>query len=127
MRRRDFIKGVAGLATAWPLVARAQQEKSQTIGYLSALSEAADRPRRAAFAQRLDELGWVDVRNVRIEYRWADGLVARANEVMPEFVRLSVLCRARRVASNLDQRFRASLPRISSAMLVRDRRTSNPE
>jgi putative ABC transport system substrate-binding protein len=90
MRRRDFIKVIAGSAAAWPLAARAQQEKSRTIGYVSALSEAADRPRRVAFAQRLDELGWVDGRNVRIEYRWADGLVARANEVMPELVRLSV-------------------------------------
>lgn len=75
----------------WPLAARAQQPaKVPTIGYLAALSEAVDRPRRAAFAQRLAELGWVEGRSVKIEYRWADGAVARATEIAPEFVHLPV-------------------------------------
>jgi putative tryptophan/tyrosine transport system substrate-binding protein len=89
IRRREFIT-LFGSAATWPLAARAQQQKLPIIGYLSPLSEASDRPRRAAFARRLDELGWVDTRNVRIEYHWADGLVARANELMPDFVRLPV-------------------------------------
>ena len=90
MNRRDVLTLLGG-ASAWPLAARAQiTGKVPTIGYLAALSEAADRPRRTAFARRLGELGWVDGRSVRIEYRWADGLVARASEIAPEFVRLPV-------------------------------------
>jgi ABC-type uncharacterized transport system substrate-binding protein len=88
MQRRDFITLLGGAVAAWPFTAGAQQaSKLPTIGYLGASSEAADRPRRNAFAQRLAELGWVDGRNVKIEYRWADGLVERAGEIAPEFVR----------------------------------------
>lgn len=80
-----------GAALTWPLVATAQQAgKLPTIGYLSPNSEAADRPRRAAFVQRLVELGWVEASSVRIEYRWADGVIERAIEIAPELVRLKV-------------------------------------
>jgi putative ABC transport system substrate-binding protein len=91
MRRRDFIPLVGGGA-AWPLVARAQQPagKVTAIGYLAAQSEATDRPRRAAFVRRLGELGWVEGRGLRIEYRWADGAVERAAEIAPELVRMPV-------------------------------------
>jgi putative ABC transport system substrate-binding protein len=89
--RRQFISALGGSTLAWPLAARAQQAgKVPIIGYLAALSEAADRPRRAAFAKRLAELGWNEGRSVLIEYRWADGAVARAAEIAPEFVRLPV-------------------------------------
>jgi putative ABC transport system substrate-binding protein len=92
MRRRDFIALLSGgAALTCPLVASAQQAgKLPTIGYLSPNSEAADRPRRAAFAQRLGELGWVEGSSVRIEYRWADGVIERAIEIAPELVRLKV-------------------------------------
>jgi putative ABC transport system substrate-binding protein len=92
MRRRDFMALLSGgAALTWPLVASAQQAgKLPTIGYLSPNSEAADRPRRAAFVQRLGELGWVEGSNVRIEYRWADGVIERAIEIAPELVRLKV-------------------------------------
>jgi putative tryptophan/tyrosine transport system substrate-binding protein len=90
MRRREFI-GLVGGAAALPLTAAAQQaEKLPTVGYLAANAEAADRPRRAAFAQRLAELGWVEGRTVRIEYRWADGAISHANEIARELVGLSV-------------------------------------
>jgi putative tryptophan/tyrosine transport system substrate-binding protein len=91
MRRRQFISLFGGAVAAWPLAARAQPAaKVPTIGYLAALSEAADRPRRAAFANRLAELDWVQGRSVLIEYRWADGAVARAVEIATEFVRTPV-------------------------------------
>jgi putative tryptophan/tyrosine transport system substrate-binding protein len=90
-RRRDFIELIGGIAAAWPLAAGAQQAgKLPTIGYLAALSEAPDRPRRAAFVRRLVDLSWVEGSNVRIEYRWADGATARATEIAAEFVRLNV-------------------------------------
>jgi putative tryptophan/tyrosine transport system substrate-binding protein len=89
--RRQFISALGGAIVAWPLPVTAQRaDKVPTIGYLASVSEAADRPRRAAFVQRLEELGWVEGRNVRIEYRWADASVETATEIAPEFVRLNV-------------------------------------
>jgi putative tryptophan/tyrosine transport system substrate-binding protein len=74
VRRREFIT-LGGAAAALPIAARAQQPaKMPTIGYLAALSEGADRPRRAAFVKRLGELGWTEGSNIRIDYRWADGI-----------------------------------------------------
>jgi hypothetical protein len=75
MRRRDFITMLGGAAT-WPLDARAQQpERMRQIGVLMSL--AADDPegqaRRAAFLQGLQELGWSEGRNFRIDYRWGTG------------------------------------------------------
>jgi ABC-type uncharacterized transport system substrate-binding protein len=74
MRRRDFITGIAGSAAAWPFAARAQQpERMRRIGVL--MASAADDPpaqaRIAAFLQGLQQLGWTDGRNVRIDTRWA--------------------------------------------------------
>jgi len=91
MRRRDFIRGIVGSATAWPLAARAQPAGSMpTIGYLAAISEAADRTRRAAFVKRLNELGWTEGHSIRIEYRWSDGVVSNAAAFATEFARLKV-------------------------------------
>jgi putative tryptophan/tyrosine transport system substrate-binding protein len=75
VRRREFITLLGG-AAAWPLVARAQQSgPMRRIGVLMYL--AADDPdspaRVAAFAQGLQELGWIDGRNIRIDYRWGAG------------------------------------------------------
>jgi putative ABC transport system substrate-binding protein len=90
MQRREFI-GLVGGAAAWPISVLAQNaEKAPTLGYLGAQSQAADLWRRSAFAQRLGELGWVDGRNAKIEYRWADGRFDRAAEIAAEFVRLQV-------------------------------------
>jgi putative tryptophan/tyrosine transport system substrate-binding protein len=90
MRRREFIALVGSVAVR-PLAARAQQPRSlPTIGYLAAISEAADRSRRAAFVKRLGELGWAEGRNVRIEYRWADGVLGNAAAIAAEFVRSKV-------------------------------------
>ena len=86
MRRRKFIALVGGAAAGWSLAVRAQQAgRPPTIGYLSANSEAADRSRRTAFVQRLGELGWVEGRNIRIDYRWADGVIDRAVEICDGF------------------------------------------
>ena len=74
MKRRDFIKAVAGTAAAWPLAARAQQpERMRRIGVLlPAASDDADyQARVGAFLQALALLGWTIGRNVRIDTRWA--------------------------------------------------------
>jgi putative ABC transport system substrate-binding protein len=90
VKRREFI-ALAGAAAAWVLPVRAQQaEKIPTIGFLSASTAAAEQARRAAFVQRLGELGWVEGRSVMIEYRAAEGVVERAGEIASEFTRLKV-------------------------------------
>jgi Fe2+ transport system protein FeoA len=82
MRRREFITLIGGAATAFPLAARAQRAgEVPTIGYLGPNVESVDRPRIAAFAQRLGELGWVEDRSVIIVHREAGGLVERAVEI----------------------------------------------
>ena len=84
MRRREFITLLGGAAAAWPLAARAQQgERMRRIGVL--MHAAADDPegqaRIAAFLQGLQQLGWTDGRNVRIDYRWARGRCRRHSQI----------------------------------------------
>ena len=72
MRRRDFVK-VAGLAAAWPLTARAQQAPIPVVGFINASSAQNFARQLAAFIKGLGESGYVDGRNVAVEYRWAEG------------------------------------------------------
>ena len=74
MRRRDFVKVIAGSTAAWPLAARAQQaDRLRRIGMLMAWAETDPevQPRMAAFMTTLRELGWDDGRNCRFEVRWS--------------------------------------------------------
>src|SRR5215510_4936887 len=88
MRRREFIKLVGGVAT-WPLAAGAQPlGKPPTIGLLLPNTVALDAPRVGALMRRLRELGWIEGRNIALEYRWAEGRTehladqAQAREVL---------------------------------------------
>jgi putative ABC transport system substrate-binding protein len=91
MRRREFITLLGGAVAAWPRATRAQQAgKLPTIGFLGASTPSAWRHWVAAFVQRLHELGWIEGRNVAIEYRWAEGRPERYVEIAAEFVRLEV-------------------------------------
>jgi putative tryptophan/tyrosine transport system substrate-binding protein len=90
VRRREFI-GLLGGATTWPLAARAQQpERMRRIGVL--MSQPADDPesqrRVTAFAQGLQQLGWTDGGNVRIDYRWG---AADADRILKYAAELAVL------------------------------------
>src|SRR5215813_8445760 len=89
MRRRTFITLIGGAAT-WPLTARAQPARLPTIGFFSAGSAAPLSSWVAALVQRLRELGWIDGRNLAIEYRWAEGRNERLAEIAAELVRLKV-------------------------------------
>jgi ABC-type uncharacterized transport system substrate-binding protein len=92
MKRRDVIRLLGGTAIAWPLVARAQQpERMRRVGVLMAV--AADDPesqrRLTAFVQGLQELGWTDGRNIRIETRWTAGDTDRMRRHAAELVALA--------------------------------------
>jgi ABC-type uncharacterized transport system substrate-binding protein len=92
VRRREFITLLGGAAAAWPLTARAQQgERVRRIGVL--LNLAADDPesqrRVTAFVQGLQQLGWTDGRNARIETRWGAGDADRIRRYAAELVALA--------------------------------------
>jgi putative ABC transport system substrate-binding protein len=91
MRRRDFIKGIVGSATAWPLTTRAQQ--SARLSQVAILrAEIAGDPEgsrnSAALLQGLQALGWTQGRNLRIEQRWAGGSVDAMKALAKELVAL---------------------------------------
>jgi putative ABC transport system substrate-binding protein len=92
MKRREFISLLGGTAAAWPLAARGQQfERMRRIAVLMNLAED-DREglaRLAAFKQALQELGWVDGRNVRFDIRWGAGNDERYRMLAKELVALS--------------------------------------
>jgi ABC-type uncharacterized transport system substrate-binding protein len=94
MRRREFIALISAAAAPslfWPLAARAQQPgKLPTIGFLGSATLLVESQRVAAFVQRLRQLGWIENRNVAIEYRWAEGRTERFTELAAEFARLKV-------------------------------------
>src|SRR5881628_1086442 len=73
-----------------PLAAEAQPAKLPTIGFMGSGTALAQSQWTAAFVQRLRELGWIEGRNVTIEYQWAEGRNERFGEIAAEFVRLKV-------------------------------------
>src|SRR5262249_30787633 len=90
MRRREVLTLVGG-AAAWPLAARAQQPaRLPTVGYMGSATPATQGQWAAVFAQRLQELGWTEGRNVKIEVRWAEGRSERFAEIAAEFIALKV-------------------------------------
>jgi putative ABC transport system substrate-binding protein len=91
MRRRKFIKLIGAVAVAWPFPARAQQSSVWRIGILSPLSPAAVASSSfEIFRRTLREFGYVEDKNIRFEYRWADGDRARLAAFAAELVNLKV-------------------------------------
>jgi putative tryptophan/tyrosine transport system substrate-binding protein len=89
MRRREFIAGL-GSAAAWPLGARAQRPTLPVIGFVSAGSADALAGRLVAFRKGLGEAGYVEGRNVTVEYHWLEGQYDRLPTLMAELVRRRV-------------------------------------
>src|SRR5262245_30029048 len=89
MRRREFV-GLIGGAAAWPLAARAQQPAMPAIGYLGAGAPEASANRVVAFRKGLSEMGYVEGRNLVIEYRWASNDTDRLSESLADLVRRRV-------------------------------------
>ena len=88
MRRRTFVAGLGG-AAAWPLVSRAEATVP-LVGYLSGAPQATDGDRMPAFLQGLSESGYVEGRNVAIEYRWGDGKFDKFPGLAADLVRNKV-------------------------------------
>jgi putative ABC transport system substrate-binding protein len=92
MRRREFIAFLGRAAAAWPLAARAQQgERMRWIGLLMnrGASDPQGQARVAAFQQALQQLGWSDGRNLRIDIRWGEDLVDRERKYAEELIALA--------------------------------------
>ena len=82
MQRREFIKVIAGSAAPWPRAARAQQPAMPVIGFINPASAQSYTPQVTAFIKGLAETGYVEGRNVAIEYRWGEG----QNDRLPALV-----------------------------------------
>jgi putative ABC transport system substrate-binding protein len=87
MRRREFIAGLGSTAAVWPLAARAQRPAVPVVGYLSPFAPESPNKTLAAFHGGLAEAGFMEGRNVAIEYGYAENDSARLSELAADFVR----------------------------------------
>jgi putative tryptophan/tyrosine transport system substrate-binding protein len=89
MKRREFIVGASAVA-AWPVAARAQQPAMPVVGFVNAASPGGSYPPVPAFLKGLGETGFIEGRNVAIEYRWAEGHYERLPALMADLVQHKV-------------------------------------
>src|ERR1700688_2308117 len=91
MQRREFITLLGGAAVAWPVAAHAQQpEQMQRIGYLGSDSASRTAVRVDALRTGLHDLGYVEGKNIIIEFRWAEGNYDRLSELATELIDLKI-------------------------------------
>ena len=90
MRRREFLGVLGGAAAVWPIAARAQQNSIPMIGFLSGRSRDEASGDTAGFHQGLSEMGYVDGRNVAVEYRWSEGRNELLADLAADLVRRQV-------------------------------------
>jgi putative ABC transport system substrate-binding protein len=90
LRRREFITLFGTMTIAWPLVAWAQQPAMPVVGFLHPTSPELDEEVVAAFRKSLSEAGYIEGRNVAIEFRWANNQVDRLPELAADLVRRGV-------------------------------------
>jgi putative ABC transport system substrate-binding protein len=129
MRRREFITLLGGsAAAAWPLAARAQQLSMPVIGLLASESPDPTADRVRAFRKGLSETGYVEGRNVAIEYRWAEDQITGVStlnvEVGPK--RLQLLHEVVPAASAMAMLVNPTNPTLADALLKDARATTRP-
>src|SRR5262249_60615756 len=90
MRRREFVTLIGSAAVVWPLAARAQQPNVPVIGYIGSTSPGPYADRIGVFRQGLNETGFVEGRNVAIEFRWAENKFDRMPALIADLVRQQV-------------------------------------
>ena len=90
MRRRDFVTLLGGSAIAWPLAVQAQQAAMPVIGYLGIWSAESDASRLAGLRRGLNETGYVEGRNLTIEYRWGGNQPDRLPALVAELIQMRV-------------------------------------
>ena len=111
VKRREFITLIGGAAT-WPLAAHAQQPKMLMVGFLNSASLEPNRKLVEAFVQSLSQNGYIEGKNIAIEYRWANGQYDRLPALAAELVQrqVAVIAAAAPVAALAAQKATTSIP-----------------